>query len=180
VICQTNRMSGKAVRMLRETGFKQALLVNDGMVGWCQAQGQGVPAASGNECSAMPVPGGVSAGTGKTVTIVIQNAPYKGDNKAWHALRFAGAALTEDMKVRVHLLDDGVQLARRDLPVPAGATDLGQLLAELMECGLEVRACGMSLDGCKLDEKDLIPGIQQGSMKALASWAQESDIMLTF
>jgi uncharacterized membrane protein YdjX (TVP38/TMEM64 family)/rhodanese-related sulfurtransferase/sulfur relay (sulfurtransferase) complex TusBCD TusD component (DsrE family) len=180
VICQTNRMSGKAVRMLRETGFKQALLVNDGMVGWCQTQGQAVPAGSGNECSAMPVPGGVSAGTGKTVTIVIQNAPYKGDNKAWHALRFAGAALTEDMKVRVHLLDDGVQLARRDQVVPAGATDLGQLLAELMECGLEVRACGMSLDGCKLDEKDLIPGIQQGSMKALASWAQESDIMLTF
>lgn len=180
VICQTNRMSGKAVRLLRETGFKQALLVDDGMVGWCQTQGQAVPAASGNECSAMPVPGGVSAGTGKAVTIVIQNAPYKGDNKAWHALRFAGAALTEDMKVRVHLLDDGVQLARRDQTVPEGATDLGQLLAELMECGLEVRACGMSLDGCRLDEKDLIPGIQQGSMKALASWAQESDIMLTF
>ncbi|MHB1141959.1 MAG: VTT domain-containing protein [Sulfuricaulis sp.] len=181
VICRTNKMSGKAVRMLRETGlFKQALLVNDGMVGWCQAQGQAVPAASGNECSAMPVPGGVSAGTGKTVTIVIQNAPYKGDNKAWHALRFAGAALTEDMKVRVHLLDDGVQLARRDQTVPKGATDLGQLLAELMECGLEVRACGMSLDGCRLDEKDLMPGIQQGSMKALAGWAQESDIMLTF
>jgi uncharacterized membrane protein YdjX (TVP38/TMEM64 family) len=30
------------------------------------------------------------------------------------------------------------------------------------------------------DEKDLIPGVQPGSMKALASWAQESDIMLTF
>jgi sulfur relay (sulfurtransferase) complex TusBCD TusD component (DsrE family) len=29
-------------------------------------------------------------------------------------------------------------------------------------------------------EKDLIPGIQPGSMKALASWAQKSDIMLTF
>ena len=34
------------------------------------------------ECAAMPVPGSVSTGTGKTVTIVIQNAPYKGDNKA--------------------------------------------------------------------------------------------------
>lgn len=30
-----------------------------------------------------------------TVTIVIQNAPYLEDNKAWHALRFAGAALTK-------------------------------------------------------------------------------------
>jgi len=32
-----------------------------------------------------------------TITIVIQNAPYKENNKAWHALRFAGAALAEDM-----------------------------------------------------------------------------------
>lgn len=35
-----------------------------------------------------------------TVTIVIQNSPYKENNKAWHALRFAGAALAEDMSVR--------------------------------------------------------------------------------
>jgi len=180
VICRTNRMSGKAVQLLRETGFRQALLVEDGMVGWQRQQGKAPPAGQENECSAMPVPGSVSTGTGKTVTIVIQNAPYKGDNKAWHALRFAGAALTEDMQVRVHLLDDGVQLARRDQAVPEGATDLGKLLTELMEYGLEVRACGMSLNGCRLDEKDLIPGIQQGSMKALASWVNESDIMLTF
>lgn len=29
----------------------------------------------------------------KNITIIIQNAPYQSDNKAWHALRFAGAAL---------------------------------------------------------------------------------------
>lgn len=34
VICRTNRMSGKAVQLLRDAGFKQALLVDDGMVGW--------------------------------------------------------------------------------------------------------------------------------------------------
>jgi len=180
VVCRTNKMSGKAVRMLRETGFKQALLVNDGMVGWCQAQGQAVPAASGNECSAMPVPGSVSAGTGKTVTIVIQNAPYQGDNKAWHALRFAGAALAEDMKVRVHLLDDGAVLAKRGHRVPDGAVDLEKLLTELMECGLEVRACAMAMNECKLDERDLIAGVQTGSMTALAGWVKESDIVLTF
>ena len=70
-----------------------------------------------------------------SVTIVIQNAPYKEDNKAWHALRFAGAALAEDMQVRVHLLDDGVEVGRRDHKVPEGAADLESLLTELMECG---------------------------------------------
>ena len=34
VICRTNRMSNKAVGLLREAGFKQVLLVADGMTGW--------------------------------------------------------------------------------------------------------------------------------------------------
>lgn len=34
VICRTNRMSGQAVQLLRDSGFEQALLVEDGMVGW--------------------------------------------------------------------------------------------------------------------------------------------------
>ncbi len=180
VICRTNRMSGKAVELLRDAGFKQALLVDDGMVGWQRQQGKPLPAGQENACAAMPVPGSVSAGTGKAITIVIQNAPYKGDNKAWHALRLAGAALAEDMKVRVHLLDDGAVLARRGHQVPDDAVDLEKLLTELMECGLEVRACAMAMNECKLDERDLIAGVQTGSMTALAGWIKESDIVLTF
>jgi uncharacterized membrane protein YdjX (TVP38/TMEM64 family)/rhodanese-related sulfurtransferase/sulfur relay (sulfurtransferase) complex TusBCD TusD component (DsrE family) len=184
VICRTNRMSGKAVTLLRDAGFKQALLVDDGMVGW-QRQGLSADKADAQRASTAPgacgaTPAAASAGTGKTVTIIIQNAPYRGDNKAWHALRFAGAALAEDMKVRVHLLDDGAQIARHTQTVPEGAVDLGKLLAELMEYGLEVRACGMALNDCRLDERDLLPGVQQGSMKALANWVKESDIVLTF
>ena len=34
VICRTNRVSAKAVEYLRGAGFKQALLVEDGMLGW--------------------------------------------------------------------------------------------------------------------------------------------------
>ncbi len=180
VICRTNRMSGKAVELLRGAGFKQALLVNDGMIGWQRQQGQALPAGQENACAAMPAPGSVSAGTGKAITIVIQNAPYKGDNKAWHALRLAGAALAEDMKVRVHLLDDGAVLARRGHQVPDGAVDLEKLLTELMECGLEVRACAMAMNECKLDERDLIAGVQTGSMTALTGWIKESDVVLTF
>ena len=115
-----------------------------------------------------------------TVTIVIQNAPYQSDNKAWHALRFAGAALTEDMVVRVHLLDDGVEVGRSNQQPPAGAVNLEELLAELMECGLEVRACGMSLNDCAIDEAIMIPGIERGSMKALAAWVKDSDQVMVF
>ena len=115
-----------------------------------------------------------------TVTIVIQNAPYQSDNKAWHALRFAGAALAEDMDVRVHLLDEGVQVGRKGQEVPEGSVDLEELLSELIECGLEMRACGMAVDGCGINEADMIEGIEKGSMKALAGWVKTSDQVMTF
>ncbi len=115
-----------------------------------------------------------------TVTIVIQNAPYQSDNKAWHALRFAGAAMTEDMTVRVHLLDDGGEVGRKNHVVPEGKTDLEKLLAELIECGLQVRACGMALNDCAIDESAMIAGIERGSMKALAAWVKDSDQVMVF
>lgn len=115
-----------------------------------------------------------------TVTIVIQNAPYKDDNKAWHALRFAGAALVEDMNVQVHLLDDGVEVGRKNQDIPEGAVNLEELLCELIECGLVIRACGMSLGECALDEDAMIDGIECGSMKALAGWVKESDQVMVF
>lgn len=179
VVCRTNRMSAKAVQMLRERGFIQAVLVSDGMVGWT---GAGTSAPKSGECADVPMlkPANPESASRKIATIVIQNAPYKPDNKAWHALRFAGAALAEDMKVRVHLLDEGVGLARRGQQVPAGAADLEKLLAELMEYGLEVRACAMSMGDCHLDENAVLQGVERGSMKSLATWIKESDVVLTF
>lgn len=115
-----------------------------------------------------------------TLTIVIQNAPYMPDNKAWHALRFAGAALTEDMEVQLHLLDDGVEVGRKNQTVPENAVNLEELLCELIECGLKVRACGMSLDDCAIDESLMINGIERGSMKALAAWVKDSKQVMVF
>ena len=115
-----------------------------------------------------------------TVTIVIQNAPCQENNKAWHALRFAGAALAEDMAVRVHLLDDGVEVGRHGQQVPEGAVDLGALPGEFMECRLGVSACGMALEDCALDETAMLPGIEYGSMKALANRVKESDHVMVF
>jgi len=115
-----------------------------------------------------------------TVIIVIQNSPYKENNKAWHALRFAGAALAEDMSVRVHLLDDGVEVGRRCLQVPEGAVNLEGLLSELIECGLVVSACGMALNDCAIDVSAMLPGIECGSMKALANRVKESNHVMVF
>ncbi len=115
-----------------------------------------------------------------TFTIIIQSGPYQADNKAWHALRFAGALLVEDIEVRLHLLEQGVELGRTGHRVPEGMVDLEALLKELMEYGIQVKACGMTLGDRGIEEGDLIPGIRKGSMKSLASWAKTSDHVLTF
>jgi len=115
-----------------------------------------------------------------TVTIVIQDAPYHDNNKAWHALRFAGAALTEDMTVRVHLLDEGVKVGLRGQHALGDKVNLEELLSELIECGLEVRACGMSVDEYGITEEKLMQGIEKSSMKALANWVSSSDNVMMF
>ena len=38
----------------------------------------------------------------------------------------------------------------------------------------------MALQDCKLDRRGLIPGVEPGSMKALAAWVKESDVVMTF
>lgn len=147
--------------------------------------GRPVPAGLKNlmsSCGDSPAPKASSAdasGT-KTATIIIQNPPYRGDNKAWHALRFAGALLAEGMNVHVHLLDDGVGVGKRGQKAPENSVNLEELLTELMEYGLEVNACGLALDGCRIPEGEMIAGISRGSMKTLASWANSSDLVLTF
>lgn len=115
-----------------------------------------------------------------TITIIIQNAPYESDNKAWHALRFAGASLAENMTVHVHLLDQGVVVGRKVHQAPDDAVNLEELLVEPIECGLEVRACGMAVDDRGIDEEQLIDGIEKGSMKSLAGWVKNSDHVIAF
>jgi sulfur relay (sulfurtransferase) complex TusBCD TusD component (DsrE family) len=117
---------------------------------------------------------------GKRITIIIQAPPYRSDNKAWDALRFAGACLTQEMDVRVHLLGDGAEVGRRNHAVPEGMTNLEHLLHELLECGLKASACGKALDACAIDPEVMIPGIERGSMKLLADWIAERDLALTF
>jgi sulfur relay (sulfurtransferase) complex TusBCD TusD component (DsrE family) len=46
--------------------------------------------------------------------------------------------------------------------------------------GLEVRACGMTVDDCGISESELAAGIEKGSMQALASWVKSSDHVITF
>ncbi len=77
--------------------------------------------------------------------------------------------------MRVHLLRGAAALAGQ-----GGFPEEGELMAELMEAELTVSACGKALDDAGLADADLHPGIERGSMKALARWTGASDTVLTF
>jgi sulfur relay (sulfurtransferase) complex TusBCD TusD component (DsrE family) len=114
------------------------------------------------------------------ITLIIQDPPYRPGDKAWHALRFAGAALADSSAVRVFLLGDGVLGARREHTVPEGKEDVQALLRELMEVGLEVYACGRCLALCCVEDVELMDGVQRGSMKVLSALVNSSSHVLTF
>jgi sulfur relay (sulfurtransferase) complex TusBCD TusD component (DsrE family) len=96
------------------------------------------------------------------------------------AMPCAGAALTEDMEVRVFLLERGVEVGQKGHDVPEGKDNLEALLTELMACGLEVQVCGLCMSSCSLEEKDTSDDIVRGPMKPLAGWVKSSGRVLTF
>jgi sulfur relay (sulfurtransferase) complex TusBCD TusD component (DsrE family) len=114
------------------------------------------------------------------LTLIIQDPPYRPGDKAWHALRFAGAALADGSEVRVFFLGDGVVGARREHTVTQGKEDVQALLRELMSVGLEVYACGRCLTLCCVDEGELMDGVRRGSMKILSTLVSSSQHVLTF
>ncbi|MFP4607587.1 MAG: DsrE family protein [Thiohalospira sp.] len=110
-----------------------------------------------------------------TTLVILQTDPANDPGGAGEGLRFAGAALAEGHDVRVHLLRGAAALAGQD-----AYPEQGELMAELMEADLAVSACGKALDDAGLADADLRPGVERGSMKALAGWAAASDTILTF
>jgi sulfur relay (sulfurtransferase) complex TusBCD TusD component (DsrE family) len=111
----------------------------------------------------------------QTTLVIVQTDPAVDPGAAGEALRFAGAALAEGHAVRVHLLRGAVALAGE-----GAYPEQGELIAELMAADMAVSACGKALDDAGLGDADLRPGIERGSMKALAGWTAGSDSVLSF
>ena len=72
------------------------------------------------------------------LTLVIQDAPY-GNEKAYNALRYALALLTQQVSVNLFLLGDGVAVAKRNQKTPAGYYNTAQMLRSLLAKGIAVK-----------------------------------------
>lgn len=112
--------------------------------------------------------------------IIISHAPYDGTDVVWNALRFADALINEGYKVKLFLINEGVDLARK-LPKPENIEfDLGKMLLDLQNKGAEIKLCTTCINRCGITKGDLLDKNWPGGMKDLVNWTVEVDRIATF
>lgn len=109
------------------------------------------------------------------VTLIITGGPAS--LKAWNGLRLGAALIGQGLNVTVFLVDDGVYLARSGQRPVDKLAELGadKKLAELMDMGAAVEACGVCLDHRGLEPDDLVPRVRPSTMVDLARFIKDSD-----
>jgi uncharacterized protein involved in oxidation of intracellular sulfur len=110
---------------------------------------------------------------------ILNDAPY-GNERAYNALRLAGALTArDDQHVRVFLLADAVGCAKAGQKVPEGYYNLQAMLGKVLRKG-EVALCGTCMDARGLTAGELVEGARQGTLAQLAEWTAEADKVLVF
>lgn len=115
----------------------------------------------------------------QTITIIINELPYKND-KAWNALRLAGELLNQDVKVKIFLLEDGVDVGKENQDAKGKEYNLEELTKKLLAKNVPFLARSTCLKVCGISREKLIDGIVEGHMSDLAKLVKESDKVLTF
>lgn len=110
---------------------------------------------------------------------IVNDAPY-GTERAYNALRLAGAlASREGQAVRLFLMADAVTCAKSGQKVPEGYYNVQLMLGKVIRKG-EVGLCGTCMDARGLRDEELIEGARRGSLAQLADWTAEADKVLVF
>ncbi len=116
----------------------------------------------------------------KSMLVIISSDPYKGSDAAWNALRLAKTAREDDLKVKVFLINEGVDTGRKGIEPPENFFDLSGMLKDLSEQGVDVKYCKTCIDRCGVGDGEMIDEIKPGSMPVLNEWIMSSDKVVTF
>ena len=114
-----------------------------------------------------------------TFTLIINEAPY-GKERALSALRFAATADIEGHKIRIWLFENGVYLAKKGQKPAQGIINCGELLQNLIQGGVEVKACVVCVDARGLAQADLFDGVKIATVHELVEWTVNSDKVIVF
>jgi sulfur relay (sulfurtransferase) DsrF/TusC family protein len=115
-----------------------------------------------------------------SISIILRRPPY-GTTDASEAVRHSLGAITEDMSVRLILLDGGVTTAKKGQD--ADSTEYLNMESGIVDClemGAEVFADSMSMVEACLEAKDLIEGVRISNSREIADIIRNSDTTMIF
>lgn len=112
--------------------------------------------------------------------IVLNEGPY-GNERAYNALRLAGAlARIEGEQVRLFLVGDAASCAQAGQHVPSGHYNVEVMLKAAMQRAAEVSVCGSCMDARGIADEHLVEGTHRGSLDEWARWTLWADKVLVF
>jgi tRNA 2-thiouridine synthesizing protein D len=114
-----------------------------------------------------------------TFTIIINEAPY-GKERALSALRYAATCDIEGHKVKIWLFENGVYVAKKGQKSLQGLINYGQLLENLIQGGVEVKACVVCVEARGITQADLVEGVKIATVHELVEWTVNSDKVIVF
>ena len=107
--------------------------------------------------------------------------PYDGTDVTWNGLRLAQQLVSQEIDLRIFLMNDSVDLAREITNPPEGYFDLGEMLKELVSKGVPVKVCGTCKVRCGIHKGEpYFDGAQEAKISELAEWVKKSDKIITF
>ncbi len=115
-----------------------------------------------------------------TVSIILRRPPY-GSVDASEAIRHALGGITEDMSVKLILVDGGVTIAKKGQNVES--TEYLNMESGVVDCldmGAEIFADKSSLRNYDLNEADIVEGVHVASASDIAELLKQSDSTMIF
>jgi uncharacterized protein involved in oxidation of intracellular sulfur len=112
--------------------------------------------------------------------LVLNDPPY-GTQRAYNALRLAGAlAKGATGEVSIFLLGDGVVCGlRRQSPADA-SYNVQEMLRLLAAQGISIGACRTCLEARGIDDASLVAGINRRTLDDLRNWTEEAKKVFVF
>jgi tRNA 2-thiouridine synthesizing protein D len=109
----------------------------------------------------------------KTFTVIIGDGPYTKE-RPFTMLRFAYAALLEEHKINIFLVEDGIFVGKKNQN-PSTHDNVEKWMKDVISEGANVKACGVCMKARGLTEDELIDGIEKSTMHGLVEICEEAD-----
>ncbi len=106
--------------------------------------------------------------------VILSHPPYDGTDVVWNAILLIDTALIEGHKVYIFVMNDAVDVARKDSKPEGAEFDLTSMLIESIKRGAEVKICTTCVHCCGISKGDVIREAKLAGMSDLVKWIEEA------